>query len=610
MRIDAHQHFWTYDPIPYNWIQTDVLKQDYLPADLKPQLEAAGFEGTVAVQARSTWQDAYWLLDLADEHPWIVGVVGWADLAAPDLSARLARLTPHPKFRGIRGSILTESLASEAPRADFLQGLRVLTASNLTFDLLIHPAQLPLACRVVEAVPDQRFVLDHLANPLIAEGAMEPWATDLRRLASYPNVACKVSGMVTRADHADWEVSDFAPYLDTVFAAFGPDRLLVGSDWPVCRQAAEYEVTMGIVSNYVDRLSEAEQAAVLGGSAARWYALTVRSHTERCAPSFIQGNIAISMASPKVNLVPEVTLGRTGLVSSRIGLGTAAWPHEVPYAQTLEMVRTAFDAGIRYIDTAPLYHTEEIVGRALQDLDLVGEVVIATKAGSYSDREIGAYYTAYRAGQIRRSVERSLKRLGRNVLDIVHIHDVQTKDLDAVFGPGGALEGLMALRDEGLIRAIGMGALSLDCLRAAVDSGEVDVIQIFHTYTLLNQSATESLFSAATAKDVSILNSAPYAGYILATGAVPNARYNYAPASEAVIEATRRIEAVCAAKGVDLPTVALAFSLRNPDIDVTIPASGKPKRIQQWIDALSLPLTSEDWEEILAAAGGQHPMYH
>jgi D-threo-aldose 1-dehydrogenase len=312
----------------------------------------------------------------------------------------------------------------------------------------------------------------------------------------------------------------------------------------------------------------------------------------------------------KQTSLPTVALGRTGLVSTKIGLGTAAWPREVPYEQTLEMVRTAFEAGIRYIDTAPLYQTEEIVGRALKDLGLVDKVVIATKAGSYSDLEIGAYYKAYRAGQIRRSVERSLRRLGRDALDIVHIHDTEIEDLDAVFGQGGALEGLIALRSEGLVRAIGMGALSLKCLRAAVDSGEVDAIQIFHTYTLLNQSAADTLFPAALEKNVSILNSAPYAGYILATGAVPDARYNYAPARPSVVEATRRLEAVCAVKDVDLPTVALAFSLRNPDIDVTIPASGKPKRVQQWIDALRLPLTGDDWDEILAAAGGQHPMYY
>ena len=273
MRIDAHQHFWSYDPAAYGWIQTEILKQDYLPLDLKPQLEVAGFDGTVAVQARSTWEDASWLLELADQYSWIAGVVGGADLAVPDLSERLAPLAAHPKFRGVRGLILTDPWTPEVPRADFLRGLRELAAANLTFDLLIRPAQLSLACRVVEAVPEQRFVLDHIANPAIAEREMEPWAAGIRRLASYPNVACKVSGMVTRADHTDWEVDDFTPYLDTVFAAFGPDRLLIGSDWPVCRQAAEYDVTMGIVQSYVGALSKTEQAAVLGESAVRWYAL-------------------------------------------------------------------------------------------------------------------------------------------------------------------------------------------------------------------------------------------------------------------------------------------------------------------------------------------------
>ena len=307
--------------------------------------------------------------------------------------------------------------------------------------------------------------------------------------------------------------------------------------------------------------------------------------------------------------IPKVTLGRSGIVSTKLGLGTASWPREVPFEQVLEMLQMALDAGIRHIDTAPLYHTEAIIGKALQELDLPEDIVLATKAGSYTDLEIGVHYNAYRAHNIYRSVERSLKRLGTDHIHILHVHDVRAEHLGQVFGKGGAIEAMLDLKSQGVIGAVGMGTMGLDCLQAAVDSDAVDVLQIFHTYTLLNQTAADKLFSAARAKNISILNSAPYAGYILATGATPDARYNYSPAPPAVVEATRRLEAVCAAKSVDLPAAALAFSLRNPDIDVTVPASGKPKRIAQWIAAMNAPLTDDDFAEMLAAAG-QHALRH
>jgi D-threo-aldose 1-dehydrogenase len=314
------------------------------------------------------------------------------------------------------------------------------------------------------------------------------------------------------------------------------------------------------------------------------------------------------MSLPLPLAVPKVTLGHTGIVSTKLGLGTATWPLQISFDQTLEMLRTALDAGIRHIDCAPLYGTETIIGRALQEIDPPDDIVVVTKVGSYSDPELGIHYTGYRAGQVRRSVERSLRRFNRDFLHIVHIHDVRAEHLPQVFGPDGALEALIDLRRQGVIGAIGMGTMGMDCLQAAVDSGAIDAIQAYHTYTLLNRSAADELFPAAVRKGVSILNSAPYAGYILATGSTPDARYNYAPAPQSVIEATGRIEAVLRTKGVSLPTAALAFSLRNPDVDVTIPASGHPEHVGQWIAAMETPLTDADWDEILAAAGGPYPI--
>lgn len=276
MKIDAHQHFWRYSAASYRWIRADVLKRDYLPADLRPLLAAAGFDGTILVQARSTWEETHWLLELAHAHPWITGVVGWADLCVPDLPERLAHLTIHPEYRGVRCPIETEPEDPGIPRADFVRGIAELTAAGLTFDLLVTPSRLPLARALVEAAPQQRFILDHIGNPDIANAATADrdaafWAGEIRRLAAHPNVACKVSGMVTRANHAAWQPSDFIPFLDTIFEAFGPERLMVGSDWPVCLQAAPYAETIGIVIDYMKPLPSEMQEAVLGGTAARWY---------------------------------------------------------------------------------------------------------------------------------------------------------------------------------------------------------------------------------------------------------------------------------------------------------------------------------------------------
>ena len=244
-----------------------------MPADLKPLLDASGFGGTVAVQARSTWEETRWLLALADAHPWIVGVVGWADLCVADLTEQLAYFDAHPAFCGVRCAIEVDPSAPELPRGDFLEGIAALTAADLTFDLLIRPSELPLACRLAESAPDQRFILDHIAKPLIKDRVLMPWAADIRALAAHPNVACKISGMVTEADPDRWQVADFAPYLEIVFEAFGPERVMIGSDWPVSLQAAPYGATMRIVRDYIEPLSLHDRAAVLEGTAKEWYRL-------------------------------------------------------------------------------------------------------------------------------------------------------------------------------------------------------------------------------------------------------------------------------------------------------------------------------------------------
>ena len=274
-RIDAHQHFWKYNPQDYGWIGPEmaVLKADHLPEDLAPLLSSAGIHGTVAVQARQTLEETAWLLELADRHPLIWGVVGWIDLCGPDLQSQLERFSAYPRFRGVRHVVQDEPDDEFMVRPDFVQGLGALRPFGLTYDILVFPRHLPVACQVVSQFPDQPFVLDHIAKPPIKERQIEPWASDIRNLAAYPNVCCKISGMVTEADWRRWQPADLHPYLDIVFEAFGSRRIMFGSDWPVCTVAGAYADVVGVVLDYVDSLSADEQSAVWGETAQGFYRL-------------------------------------------------------------------------------------------------------------------------------------------------------------------------------------------------------------------------------------------------------------------------------------------------------------------------------------------------
>lgn len=272
MKIDAHQHFWRYDAEQYPWIPTgSPLHRDWLPADLAPLLAAAGLNGCIAVQARQSLVETHWLLELAEHHAIIKGVVGWVDLRSPKVEHDLAALAPHPKFRGVRHVVQDEPDPDFMLGPDFLRGIGLLKNFNLTYDLLIYPSQLPAAIQLVHRFPEQSFVLDHLAKPPIKEGTLEPWATHISELAKAPNVLCKVSGMVTEADHAAWQPADFLPYLEVVFEAFGENRLMFGSDWPVCLLAASYPQTYSLVEEFTRSLSPSAREKFFGGNAAQFY---------------------------------------------------------------------------------------------------------------------------------------------------------------------------------------------------------------------------------------------------------------------------------------------------------------------------------------------------
>jgi L-fuconolactonase len=276
MRIDAHQHFWLYNEQEYGWIGPEMagLRRDFLPANLLPLQRALGIEGTVAVQARQTVKETKWLLDLAGQHPEICGVVGWVDLCDPGVGRQLDALCADERLRGVRHVVQDEPDDGFLLRPDFQRGIGLLADLGLTYDILIYPRHLPVACEFVARFPEQWFVLDHIAKPPIAEGRVQPWAEGIRRLAEHPRVYCKVSGMVTEAVWDGWTAADFRPYLDVVVEAFGTERIMFGSDWPVCTVAGSYAEVLGLAYDYAAQFSAAEQAAMAGENAARFYGLT------------------------------------------------------------------------------------------------------------------------------------------------------------------------------------------------------------------------------------------------------------------------------------------------------------------------------------------------
>lgn len=279
MNIDSHQHFWHYNPQRDSWITAEMatLKRDFLPEQLIEELRANGIQGCVAVQADQSEQETELLLNLAAKHPSMIrGVVGWVDLLSPKLPERLDHYAGFKKLRGVRHIVQSEPDDRFMLRPDFRRGIVNLKDFNLTFDILIYPRQLPAAIELVREFPEQKFVLDHMAKPRIRAREIEDWSKQIRSLATNRNVYCKVSGLVTEGDWRDWRADDLTPYLDVAFDAFGPDRLMFGSDWPVCLLAATYRQVRDLVADYTSRLGAEVQEKILGTNAAQFYRLELK----------------------------------------------------------------------------------------------------------------------------------------------------------------------------------------------------------------------------------------------------------------------------------------------------------------------------------------------
>lgn len=275
-RIDAHNHLWKYNAGEYAWIDDSmrVLQRDFLPADLEDILQSAGVAGAIAVQARQSLEETNWLLSLAAESSVIRGILGWAPIASREFEAQLASLLTHTRLKGLRHLIQAEPDDNYILRDDFNRGISAMLPSGLVFDILILEKHLPQAIAFVDRHPNQVFVLDHIAKPAISRKEMEPWRSNILKLAERSNVYCKVSGMATEANWNCWSEADLRPFWDTVLAAFGPQRLLFGSDWPVCLVASSYIRWFTIVDRWASELSADEQEYVLGATASEVYRLS------------------------------------------------------------------------------------------------------------------------------------------------------------------------------------------------------------------------------------------------------------------------------------------------------------------------------------------------
>ncbi len=275
--IDSHQHFWKLDlPFEYGWLyeeQHRPICRDYLPRDLLPHMQAAGVERSVFVQTQHTLEENRWALNLAEENPFIAGVVGWVDLAADDVEDQLSEFLQHPKFVGVRHITQGEPDDNFIVRPDVVRGLKVLQKHGVPFDLLFYTQHLRHATTLAQMLPDLPMVIDHLSKPKIREQKLDSWRADLLQAAQYPNLYCKLSGMVTEADWKSWKPADLKPFVETALEAFGPARCLFGSDWPVCELAASYEDVVAALKEVLGPITVSEESQIFGQTAASFYQL-------------------------------------------------------------------------------------------------------------------------------------------------------------------------------------------------------------------------------------------------------------------------------------------------------------------------------------------------
>ena len=271
--VDSHQHFWQVGRFAYPWMtpEVEVLYQEYLPPALEPILKRCGVEKTILVQASNSLEETRWLLSLADHYPFIAGVVGWVDLMGKDVGRQLDEFVTHTKFKGVRHLVESEPEDDWLIQPSVLAGLRTLSAYGVSYDLSVHTRHLKYAKIVAESCPELRLVIDHMAKPPIARNELAEWAREIKELAAYSNIWCKLSGLVTEAKWADWSVEDLKPFVNTALEYFGPHRVMFGSDWPVCLLAASYDRVLEAFQLLLAELSDEDRECIFSKNATEFY---------------------------------------------------------------------------------------------------------------------------------------------------------------------------------------------------------------------------------------------------------------------------------------------------------------------------------------------------
>lgn len=275
MVIDSHQHFWKYEPVKHSWIDEDmaVIRRNFLPSDLKKVYHENEVDGCVAVQADQTLAETDFLLNLAKENEFIKGVVGWADLRSAEIDTILEKYHAEKKIKGWRHVVQGEPDHNFLMRPDFLRGISYLEKYDYTYDILIFPHQMGATLEFVRQFPHQKFVIDHIAKPYIKDGFYDGWALMMKEIAKHQNVHCKLSGMITEADYNSWTPQQIVPYMALTLQTFGAERVMYGSDWPVCLVAGNYGQVKKLVTDFIGELSEEEQKGIMGGNALKFYDL-------------------------------------------------------------------------------------------------------------------------------------------------------------------------------------------------------------------------------------------------------------------------------------------------------------------------------------------------
>lgn len=275
MIIDSHQHFWKYNPVQHSWIDNEMaaIRRDYMPEDFQKIIQENNIEGCIAIQADQTLKETDFLLELASKYSFIKGVIGWVDFRAKTIDEKLEYYSKFPKIKGFRHVVQGESDPNFLLRSKFLEGIAKLEVYGFVYEILVYPPQLGSVLEFIKKFPNIKFIINHVAKPYIKDGFFDGWAVLMTEIAKYPNVYCKLSGMNTEADYKAWTLEQLVPYMEHVLNIFGTDRVIYGSDWPVCLVAGSYKETLEIVTNFIVSLSPTEQLAIIRENAIKFYNL-------------------------------------------------------------------------------------------------------------------------------------------------------------------------------------------------------------------------------------------------------------------------------------------------------------------------------------------------